>query len=91
MILRRPISLLSIFAIANFLAPTLAFDCVFQASGIDYDLKSLGGLRTTSKETSTPPTTSVAKVSLDICGENGLPWEDDVSDEDQVRILDNVG
>lgn len=64
--------------------PIDAFDCAFQASSIDYDLKPLGGLRTSSKENPTPPTTSEGKVFMDLCGENGIPKEDDVADEDQV-------
>lgn len=64
-----------------------AFECVFESNSIPYDLNPLGSLRTTTKENQTPPTTSEAKVLLELCGAEGLPKEDGVADEDQVRPL----
>ena len=65
--------------------PIRAFDCVFQVESASYDLSALAGLRTATKENQTPPTTSEAKVALDLCGGSGIPKEDGVSEEDQVR------
>lgn len=61
-----------------------AFECVFESNSIPYDLNPLGNLRTTTKENQTPPTTSEAKVMLELCGADGIPKEDGVADEDQV-------
>jgi hypothetical protein len=59
-----------------------AFDCALTASGIQYDLKPLGGLRTATHTSSTPPTSNEAKVLMNLCGDIGS--EDGVSDEDKV-------
>lgn len=64
--------------------PVLAFDCALTASGIKYDLKPLGGLRTTSHTSSTPPSSNEAKVLMNLCGEIGN--EDGVKDEDKVSL-----
>lgn len=62
-----------------------AFDCALTASGINYDLKPLGGLRTATHTSSTPPTSNEAKVLMNLCG--GIGDEDGVSDEDRVSHL----
>ena len=62
-----------------------AFDCALTASGINYDLKPLGGLRTATHTSSTPPTSNEAKVLMNLCG--GIGDEDGVSDEDRVSLL----
>lgn len=67
-----------------FLPLIAAFDCSITASSISYDLSPLTGLRTASKDSSTPPTTSEAKVSMNLCAAEGLGKEDGVADEDQV-------
>jgi hypothetical protein len=59
-----------------------AFDCALTAAGIQYDLKPLGGLRTATHTSSTPPTSNEAKVLMNLCG--GIGSEDGVSDEDKV-------
>ncbi|WVO16713.1 hypothetical protein L204_104394 [Cryptococcus depauperatus] len=60
----------------------VAFDCSLTVSSIAYDISLLSGRRTASKDTSTPPTTSKAKVTMDLCS-SGIGREDGVSDEDQ--------
>lgn len=60
-----------------------AFDCKFTASGVNYDLSPLGGLRTASSRTETPPTQNEARVRLELCGD-GVGKEDGLEDEDQV-------
>lgn len=52
---------------------------------IHYDLQPLSGLRIASKTTETPPTTNEAKVSMSLCGDDVLPIDDKIADEDQVR------
>jgi hypothetical protein len=59
-----------------------AFDCALTVSGIQYDLKPLGGLRTATHTSSTPPTSNEARVLMNLCGDIGS--EDGVSDEDKV-------
>jgi hypothetical protein len=65
-----------------FALPARAFDCALTVSGIQYDLKPLGGLRTATHTSSTPPTSNEAKVLMNLCGDIGS--EDGISDEDQV-------
>jgi hypothetical protein len=65
-----------------FALPARAFDCALTVSGIQYDLKPLGGLRTATHTSSTPPTSNEARVLMNLCGDIGS--EDGVSDEDQV-------
>lgn len=67
-----------------FLPLVAAFDCSITAFSISYDISPLAGLRTASKDSSTPPTTSEVKVSMNLCGGEGLGKEDGVADEDQV-------
>lgn len=61
-----------------------AFDCALTASGIQYDLKPLGGIRTATHTSSTPPTSNEARVLMNLCGDIGS--EDGVSDEDKVSL-----
>jgi hypothetical protein len=65
-----------------FALPARAFDCALTVSGIQYDLKPLGGLRTATHTSSTPPTSNEARVLMNLCGDIGS--EDGVSDEDKV-------
>ncbi|OXB35313.1 hypothetical protein J007_04980 [Cryptococcus neoformans] len=67
----------------TFLPLVVAFDCSITVSSISYDISPLAGLRTASKDSSTPPTTSEVKVSMDLCAGEGLGKEDGVADEDQ--------
>ncbi|ODN94851.1 hypothetical protein L198_04999 [Cryptococcus wingfieldii CBS 7118] len=60
-----------------------AFDCALSPGSIPFDLHPLAGIRTASKQSDTPPTTSEAKVSLDLCNPEGLQREEGLSDEDQ--------
>ncbi|WVQ94861.1 hypothetical protein IAU59_001944 [Kwoniella sp. CBS 9459] len=60
-----------------------SFQCAFTASDIPYDLSPLSGVREVLKETSTPPTTTEARVKMELCGSEGLGKEDGVADEDQ--------
>ena len=62
-----------------------AFDCALTASGIQYDLKPLGGLHTATHTSSTPPTSNEARVLMNLCGNIG--GENGVSDEDKVSNL----
>ncbi|KAK8853356.1 hypothetical protein IAR55_004060 [Kwoniella newhampshirensis] len=62
---------------------TYSFSCSPSAGSLPYDLTPLSGLRQTSKGTSTPPTTSEAKVYMELCAEGGLGKEEGLSDEDQ--------
>jgi hypothetical protein len=64
--------------------PAHAFSCSISTSSLKYDINPLSGLRSTEKSTSTPPTTNDAKAVFDLCSENGIPHDDDLSDEDQV-------
>jgi hypothetical protein len=76
----------TILAISLALAlPARAFDCALTVSGIQYDLKPLGGLRTATHTSSTPPTSNEARVLMNLCGDIGS--EDGVSDEDKVSHL----
>lgn len=77
--MRRPTLALLLSAT---IIPALAFDCALTASGVRYDLKPLGGLRTTSHTSSTPPSSNEARVLMNLCG--GIGGEDGVSDEDKV-------
>jgi hypothetical protein len=80
-------TVLSLFAISLALRAQ-AFDCALTASGINYDLKPLGGLRTATHTSSTPPTSNEARVLLNLCG--GIGDEDGVSDEDKVCSISRV-
>ncbi|WWC91871.1 uncharacterized protein L201_006818 [Kwoniella dendrophila CBS 6074] len=78
--MRHPIHLLS----AIFLLPLVTpFSCSLTASSIPYDLSPLQGIREVSKDTATPPTTSEAKVKMELCEPDGIGKEDGVADEDQ--------
>ncbi|ORY31678.1 autophagy-related protein 27 [Naematelia encephala] len=59
------------------------WSCSFTASNIPYDLDPLSGLRYASRSSSTPPTTSEARVMFDLCSESGINREGGVADEDQ--------
>ncbi|KAJ9108956.1 hypothetical protein QFC21_000279 [Naganishia friedmannii] len=50
---------------------------------VHFDLESLSGLRTASKQTETPPTTNEATVSMTLCGDDVLPVDDKIAEEDQ--------
>ncbi|KAK4689223.1 autophagy-related protein 27, partial [Tremellales sp. Uapishka_1] len=60
-----------------------SFSCITTVQTIPYKLTPLAGVRTVSKDTPTPPTTSEAKVQLGLCSEDGMPHNDDLTDEDQ--------
>lgn len=75
---------LALLALVHFPRLVSAFSCEVSASGIEYDLRPLAGLRTAVRESDTPPTKSEARATLDLCGD-GMPREDGVADEDQVR------
>lgn len=74
----------AVFALLFHALPVKPFECIFDVASASYDLTPLAGLRTTTKENQTPPTTSEARVTLELCGQSGIPKEDGVSDEDQV-------
>ncbi|RXK41480.1 hypothetical protein M231_01188 [Tremella mesenterica] len=59
---------------------TQAFDCSLSINNVPYDLSPLSGLRESTKDASTPPTTSRAKVLMDLCG-NGV--DDDSEGDDK--------
>ncbi|GFZ50969.1 hypothetical protein JCM24511_08727 [Saitozyma sp. JCM 24511] len=61
-----------------------AWTCDLTASSISYDLSPLSGLRRTGRDSSTPPSTSQARVELDLCGE-GIGVEEGVPEEDQCE------
>ncbi|WWD19782.1 hypothetical protein CI109_104246 [Kwoniella shandongensis] len=65
------------------LPSTYSFSCSLSPSSIPYDLSPLTGVRETSRVSETPPTTSEAKVFMELCKEGGLGKEDGLSDEDQ--------
>ncbi|KAL7424398.1 type II membrane protein [Cryptotrichosporon argae] len=71
--------------LALLIPPALAhaFSCAVSTGPVTYDLDPLRGLRRASRESSTPPTRSEARVLLDLCAEGGVGREDGVSDEDQ--------
>jgi len=52
---------------------------------IHFDLTPLGGERTSSKETNTPPSRNEAQVKMNLCGDDTIPKNPSLSDEDQVR------
>jgi hypothetical protein len=82
----RTMRSLSIALLASAIAlRAQAFDCALTAAGIEYDLKPLGGLRTATHTSSTPPTSNEAKVLMNLCG--GIGSEDGASDEDKVCLL----
>ncbi|WVR09557.1 hypothetical protein IAU60_006626 [Kwoniella sp. DSM 27419] len=78
--MRRPFAIL---ATAVLLPITAAFSCSLTSSDIPYDLNALSGTKVLSKESQTPPTTSEAKVSMELCGNDGLGPEDGIPDEDK--------
>jgi len=77
----------TVFSLWMLTVPVRSFDCAFELGPISYDLSPLAGVRTATKETQTPPTTSEARVTLDLCSKSGVPKEEGVSDEDQVCQL----
>ncbi|WRT70075.1 uncharacterized protein IL334_007069 [Kwoniella shivajii] len=78
--MRRSIQILSAILLLPLVTP---FSCSLTASSIPYDLSPLKGIREDSKDTSTPPTTSEAKVRMELCDPDGIGKDDAVSDEDQ--------
>ncbi|WWC95211.1 hypothetical protein V866_002069 [Kwoniella sp. B9012] len=78
--MRRTLNLLSSILLLPLVA---SFQCSLTASSIPYDLSPLRGLRQVSKDTPTPPTTSEAKVRMELCSPEGIGREDGVADEDQ--------
>jgi hypothetical protein len=74
----------AVFRLLLLIVPVRPFECRFSVGSSMYDLTALAGLHTATKENRTPPTTSEARVYIDLCGESGIPREDGVSDEDQV-------
>lgn len=54
-------------------------------STLQFDLTPLAGLHEASKETKTPPTTQEARVAFSVCGDDSVPFDDKLAEEDQVR------
>jgi hypothetical protein len=54
-----------------------------------YDFSQLSSIQTIDSAKDTPPTKSISHVRMQLCGgdDAGLPKEDGVADEDQVRPL----
>lgn len=48
-----------------------------------FDLTALDGVRSSIKETDTPPTKSEAKVKMSLCGDDGIGNDDTLAEEDQ--------
>ncbi|WWC72168.1 uncharacterized protein I206_106128 [Kwoniella pini CBS 10737] len=78
--MRKPIHIISAIMLLPFVTP---FSCSLTASSIPYDISPLAGLRQVSKDTPTPPTTTEARVKMDLCGPEGIGKEDGMADEDQ--------
>lgn len=53
---------------------------------LNFDLTPLSGLREASMETETPPTVNEAKVRFSLCGDDSVPWDDKLAEEDQVSF-----
>ena len=79
----RPLDMFAILRLLPLLSLAAAFECAFTANGVSYDLKPLGGVRSASSRTDTPPTQSEARLRMDLCGD-GVGREDGLADEDQV-------
>ena len=77
----RPLLLLPFLLLA---LPAFPFSCNVVANDIKYDLSPLSGPRSASRNTQTPPTTSEARVLMDLCSDQGIKKEEKVADEDQV-------
>ncbi|KAF9241603.1 autophagy-related protein 27 [Melanogaster broomeanus] len=58
-----------------------AQDCHFTVGELNYDLSSLGGVKTASRTRASPPSTFDDELRFDLCGE--LPHMDDRAEEDQ--------
>lgn len=88
----RTFTPLSALLTASLLAlPIQPFSCALTSSSITYDLTPLSDLRTVSKNTPTPPTTSTAKVRITLCSEQGVPPEQvDGPEEDEVGLLTSI-
>ena len=74
----------TILRLLPLLSLAAAFECAFTANGVSYDLTPLGGVRSASSRTDTPPTQSEARLRMDLCGD-GVGREDGLADEDQVH------
>jgi hypothetical protein len=82
-------------AAAYFGAAQATFDCrpTFDLKDrkgettVHFDLEPLSGLHTASKQTETPPTTNEARVSMTLCGDDVLPIDDKIAEEDQVSRM----
>ncbi|KAI5454565.1 type II membrane protein [Naganishia albida] len=90
--MKNPITLSALFCFAALAQSARAsFDCrptIVEKdrkgeTKIHYDLQPLSGLRIASKTTETPPSTNEAKVSMTLCGDDTLPIDDKVAEEDQ--------
>ncbi len=99
--MRSPASLPSLTLLLSLLSTTLAatsFDCKLTIPSGDrskssqyFDLTTLEGLRSALKETDTPPTKSEAKVTMALCGDDGIGSDDALSEEDQVSGMPQQG
>ena len=90
MILRRPTLLPLHFVILLCLIPLVPaqndssnFDCHITIDNLKYDLTSLAGEHSVSRERDTPPSTMVDSVRFDMCAD--LKASDGVPEGDQVR------
>lgn len=61
--------------------------CTFKLSSNDYDLSALSSLRLVESVVQTPPTETIDRIRMVLCGgeEAGLGREEGVDDQDQVR------
>lgn len=80
--LRPPLALLNV-GLAALLPLTLAFSCdAVSTPGNSFNLEPLKGLRTSSKQTDTPPTKTEVRFTMNLC--ESLGKEEGKGDEDQV-------
>ena len=87
--IRHPIARLAILTLVSALASaqdaSKPFDCHITIGDVKYDLTSLEGEHTVSRELSVPPTTIEDKVTFNLCKD--LERKSDVPTEDQVHTI----
>ena len=92
--LRHPVSRVVLLTLVSALAAAAQdddkpFDCHITLDKINYDLTSLAGEHTVSREHQLPPSTIEDKVTFNLCAD--LTRKSEVPDADQVRPCEPGG
>jgi hypothetical protein len=81
-----PLSTLFSFLLLSPL-PVYPFSCAISTSSLTYDISPLSGQRTAEKSTDTPPTRNEARVTMNLCSDEGIEYDEGSTDEDQVSSV----